>query len=53
MTLMKSLRDWRQARRTTTMLNRLDDRVLHDAGIARWRIREIARGAAVNPDDVV
>ena len=53
MTLITSIRDWRQARRTANQLNRLDDRALHDAGIPRWRIREIARGEAVDPRQVI
>ena len=53
MTLTKTLRDWRRARRAATELRRLDDRVLHDAGIPRWRIDEIAKGAPIDPRQVV
>lgn len=49
MTLTSTIRAWRMRRRTEADLNRLTDRELHDAGISRWRVREIARGAAIKP----
>ena len=48
MTLLKSIQDWRQVRRTRSALRRLDDRVLIDAGIPRWRIDDVARGAPID-----
>ena len=48
MTLTRTLRDWNQSRRTANALRRLDDRSLHDAGIPRWRIDEIARGEPID-----
>ena len=53
MTFTQSIRNWRRARRAATELRRLDDRVLHDAGIPRWRIDEIANGAPIDPRQVM
>lgn len=53
MTLTDRIRAWRRSRAVTAELGRLDDRTLHDAGIPRWRIAEIARGAPVEPRLVV
>lgn len=49
MTLLNTLRIRRAHRRAVTELACLSDRDLHDAGIPRWRIREIVRGAPVEP----
>ena len=49
MILIRRFQAWRRARAVRADLVRLDDRTLHDAGIPRWRIREIARGGAVEP----
>ena len=48
MTLLSNIRNWRQVRETRRQLNRLDDRSLIDAGIPRWRIDDVARGAPVD-----
>ena len=49
MSTMIMLRTWLMRRRAEAELARLADRTLHDAGIPRWRIREIARGGAIEP----
>ena len=49
MTLIQRFQTWRRARAVRADLVRLDDRTLRDAGIPRWRIAEIARGAPVEP----
>ena len=53
MSIMNTIRDWRTARRTRAELTRLSDRSLHDAGIPRWRIDEIASGSPVDPRQVI
>ena len=53
MTMLRTLADWRTARRTARELSRLGDRELHDAGIPRWRIEEIAKGAPIDPRQVM
>lgn len=47
MTMTDRFRAWRRSRAARAELRRLDDRTLHDAGIPRWRIAEIAGGAPV------
>ena len=47
MTLIDRIRDWRHARRIEAELRRIDDRGLHDLGIPRWRIRDVARGQPI------
>jgi uncharacterized protein YjiS (DUF1127 family) len=41
------IRAWRHRRDLSAELSRLDDRTLHDVGIPRWRIADIAQGAPV------
>ena len=53
MTILSTIRTWRARRRTEAELRRLADRELHDAGIPRWRIAEVARGGAVDARQVV
>ena len=53
MTILNALHAWRGHRRAEAELRRLADRELHDAGIPRWRIAEIARGGAIDPRQVV
>ena len=53
MTITRRIRAWSRRRAVAADLARLDDRTLHDAGIPRWRIAEIARGAPVEPRLVV
>ena len=53
MTFMSNMRDWRMQRRARKELNQLPDRLLHDAGIPRWRIDEISAGAPIEPRDVI
>ena len=53
MSLMTTLRDWQTRRRTYAELARLSDRELHDAGIPRWRLADIARGGAIDPRQVI
>ena len=53
MTILNTLRSWQSHRRTEAELRRLGERELHDAGIPRWRIREIARGASIDPRQVL
>lgn len=45
MNLIRNYRNWRLYRETVTELNRLSNRELSDLGIARARIREVARKA--------
>lgn len=47
MNMLATVREWNRARTTRRDLNRLDDRMLHDAGIPRWRIDAIAKGAPI------
>lgn len=49
MTMIDTVRAWVRRRRLEAELNRLADRDLHDAGIPRWRIRDVAAGAPVEP----
>lgn len=49
MTIIDTLRAWARRRRVETDLRRLGDRELIDAGIPRWRIRDVAAGAPVEP----
>lgn len=49
MTLTDRIRVWHRRRAAAAELKRLDDRTLHDAGIPRWRIADIAAGAPVEP----
>ena len=49
-TLVRTLQAHRRAR---FELARLGDRELHDLGIPRWRIDEIARGEAIDPRQVL
>ena len=49
MTFLSTIRAWRDRRATEAELRRLGDRELHDAGIPRWRIADVARGAPVEP----
>ncbi|UCH73360.1 MAG: DUF1127 domain-containing protein [Rhodospirillales bacterium] len=37
------LRRWSEVHETIRELNQLDDHELHDLGIGRWRIAEIAK----------
>ena len=53
MTILSTVRSWRSRRRTRAELARLSDRELHDAGIPRWRIGEIAAGAPIDPRQVL
>ena len=53
MTILSTIRSWQAHRRAEADLARLADRDLHDAGIPRWRIAEIARGGAIDPRQVV
>ena len=53
MTLLSTIRTWQARRRTEAELARLADRELHDAGIPRWRIAEIARGGSIDARQVV
>ena len=53
MTVLTTIRAWRTHRRIEAELRRLGDRELHDAGIPRWRIRDVARGAPVDPRQVL
>ena len=52
MTMLSTVRAWSARRRTEAELRRLGERELHDAGIPRWRIRDVARGAAIDPRQV-
>ena len=45
MNLIRNYRNWRLYRETVTELNRLTNRELSDLGIARAKIREVARKA--------
>lgn len=51
--MIETVRAWRRRRAVAAELGRLDDRTLHDAGIPRWRIADIARGAPVEARLVV
>lgn len=53
MSLITTLRDWQARRRTYAELARLSDRELHDAGIPRWRLADIARGGPIDPRQVI
>ena len=53
MSIMNTIRDWRSARRTRFELSRLSDRSLHDMGIPKWRIDEVANGSPIDPRQVI
>ena len=53
MTIVDTIRDWRNTRRTRNELRRLSDHALHDAGIPRWRIEDVAAGHPVDPRQVI
>ena len=53
MSIVNAIRTLQAHRRARFELARLGDRELHDVGIPRWRIAEIARGARIDPRQVV
>lgn len=53
MTFLNTVRHWNAARNTRRELRRLDDRQLIDAGVPRWRIDAVSRGAPVEARFVV
>ena len=44
---------WRRYRRTLKELNAKSNRELHDMGIARWRVPEVAKGHAFDRAEVL
>ena len=44
---------WRRYRRTLNELNAKSNRELHDMGIARWRVPEVAKGRAFDRREVL
>ena len=50
MTILQNLRDWRAYRRAYAELNRLPTERLHDMGVPRWRVKEIARSGRTMPE---
>ena len=53
MSLMKNLNDYRTYRRTVRDLNRLSNEQLADLGIPRWRVQAVAKGAPIDPRQVI
>lgn len=53
MSILRTIRSWWAARNTEKELARLGDRELNDAGIARWNIGAVARGAPTSTAQVV
>ncbi|MEM7566532.1 MAG: DUF1127 domain-containing protein [Pseudomonadota bacterium] len=53
MTILNAIRQWWTVRGTQAELARLGDRELNDAGIARWNIEAVARGAQPSTAQVV
>ena len=53
MTLLRNFDEWRAYRRAVAEMSRLPDEALHDMGVPRWRVREVARGEAIRPEQVI
>ncbi len=53
MTILRSIRTWWAARQIERELAQLGDRELNDAGIARWNVAAIARGAQPSMAQVI
>ena len=52
MSIVQNFNDWRNYRRTVRELGSRSNRELHDMGIARWRVRDVARGYGFDRNEV-
>lgn len=52
MSIVRNFHDWRNYRRNLRHLSALPNRELNDMGIARWRVRDVARGMAFDRNEV-
>ena len=48
-----TFQEWRTYRRTLNHLQSLSNRELNDMGIARWRVKDVARGRAFDRAEVL
>ena len=52
MGIVRDFTEWRRYRRTLQQLRSQSDRNLHDMGIARWRVEDVARGEGYDRTEV-